>query len=62
MIDLIPYCNKIEKLNSLCALCKNGNSGIFTHRLTDDTEQIIIDSDSYIPICRCCYLKNIKTK
>ena len=57
LIDLIPYCNKVTKLTSLCALCKNGTLGVFTHRLTNHTEQIIIGSDSYIPVCRGCYLE-----
>ena len=61
LIDLIPYCNKITKLTSLCALCKNGTHGIFTHRLTNDKKQIMIGSDSYIPLCRSCYLENVKT-
>ena len=61
LIDLIPYCNKISKLTSLCALCKNGTHGIFTHRLTNDKKQIMIGSDSYIPLCRSCYLENVKT-
>lgn len=55
ILDLIPLCDKITKLNSLCALCKNGVKGIFSHRLTDDKTQKVIGSENYIPVCRCCY-------
>lgn len=57
ILDLIPLCDKVEKLNSLCSLCKNGKKGIFSMRLTDETEQTIVGSQNYIPVCRECYDK-----
>jgi len=56
ILDLIPFCDKITKLQSLCALCKNGNTGIFSHRTTTEQQQIVIGSDNYMPLCRECYL------
>jgi thymidine kinase len=55
ILDLIPLCDKVSKLTTLCAICKNGTLGIFTTRLTSEKEQTIIGSDSYIPVCRDCY-------
>jgi thymidine kinase len=55
MLDLIPLCDKVEKLTSLCSLCKNGTKGIFSMRLTDEKEQTIVGSENYIPVCRECY-------
>jgi thymidine kinase len=55
ILDLVPFCDKITKLTSLCGLCKNGTPGIFSRRLTQDTEQTLIGSDNYIPVCRKCY-------
>ena len=55
ILDLVPLCDKITKLTSLCGLCKNGTPGIFSRRLTQDTEQTLIGSDNYIPVCRSCY-------
>ena len=55
ILDLIPLCDKVEKLTSLCSLCKNGTRGIFSMRLTQDTEQTVVGSDIYIPVCRKCY-------
>lgn len=57
IIDLIPLCDKVEKLTSLCSLCKNGTKGIFTMRLTKEKEQTVVGSENYIPVCRECYNK-----
>jgi thymidine kinase len=56
MLDLIPLCDKVTKLVSLCSRCRNGTSAIFSMRLTDEKEQTVVGSDSYIPVCRMCYV------
>lgn len=58
MLDLIPLCDKVTKLTSLCGICKNGTLGIFSLRLTSDREQTLIGSSNYIPVCRSCYSEN----
>lgn len=55
ILDLIPLCDKVTKLTSLCSICKNGSLGIFSKRLTNEKEQTVIGSDNYIPVCRKCY-------
>ena len=55
ILDLIPLCDKVTKLTSLCSLCKNGNLGIFSKRITSEKAQTIVGSDNYIPVCRTCY-------
>ena len=60
ILDLIPLCDRVYKLTSLCSLCKNGTKGIFSMRLTCETEQTVIGSNNYIPVCRECYQKNEK--
>jgi thymidine kinase len=55
ILDLIPLCDKVTKLTSLCSLCKDGTAGIFSMRLTKETEQTVVGSDNYIPVCRKCY-------
>ena len=57
ILDLIPYCDKVTKLNSLCAHCKNGTSAQFSHRVSEEEGQVVIGSDNYIPLCRTCYRK-----
>lgn len=55
ILDLIPICDTVQKLVSMCSLCKNGKAGIFSHRISCEKEQVVIGSDNYIPICRKCY-------
>ena len=55
ILDLIPICDKITKLNSLCSLCKNGEFGIFSLRLSEETQQTLVGSDNYVPVCRSCF-------
>jgi len=57
ILDLIPLCDKVNKLTSLCSNCKNGTPGIFSMRITNEKEQTIIGSENYIPVCRLCYDK-----
>ena len=56
ILDLIPLCDKVEKLTSLCSICKNGTKGIFSMRITNEKEQTVVGSENYIPVCRGCYL------
>jgi thymidine kinase len=53
ILDLIPLCDKVEKLTSKCSKCKN--QGIFSKRITDEKEQIVIGTNNYISVCRDCY-------
>jgi len=55
IIDLIPLCDKVTKMTSLCSICKNGTPGIFSKRITKEKEQTIVGSDNYLPVCRYCY-------
>jgi len=57
ILDLIPLCDKVTKLTSLCSLCRDGTLGIFSMRLTRETEQTVVGSENYIPVCRKCYEK-----
>jgi thymidine kinase len=54
-LDLIPHCDKVCKLTSLCSICRNGKEAIFSFRTTSETDQIVIGSDNYLPLCRACY-------
>jgi len=55
ILDLIPLCDKVTKLTSLCSICKNGTAGIFSKRITLEKAQTVVGSDNYIPVCRNCY-------
>ena len=60
MLDLIPICDKVYKLHSLCVLCKNGTKAIFSHRtVTTCIEQKQIGAEElYQPLCRDCFQSN----
>lgn len=58
ILDIIPLCDKVYKLNSLCSSCKDGTPGIFSMRLTNENEQMVIGANNYIPVCRKCYERN----
>lgn len=53
ILDLIPLCDKVEKLHAICSICKK--PAAFTKRLTNETKQTVIGSDNYIPVCRLCH-------
>lgn len=57
LIDLIPYSDKITKLNALCSQCRDGTKGIFTNRISGEQSQIVIGVDNYRSLCRKCYLE-----
>ena len=60
LLDLIPLADKVIKKVALCKICKNGKKGIFTMRLTNEEEQIVVGEANYIPVCRQCFLKKSK--
>lgn len=59
ILDLIPLCDKVTKLTSLCSSCKDGTKAIFSKRLTSERSQTLVGSSNYIPVCRACYEKDI---
>jgi len=61
ILDLIPLCDKVEKLTALCSSCKDGTRAIFSMRLTEEKEQTVVGSENYIPVCRNCYNENTQS-
>ena len=56
ILDLIPVCDSMMKLNGKCSMCDTGKS-IFSHRITNKKEQIVFDHEEYVPLCRKCYIR-----
>ena len=52
LLDLVPVCDSIIKLKSKCSC---GEEALFSHRMVDNGEQVLIGSDIYVPLCRTCY-------
>ena len=55
LLDLIPYCDNVSKLKSLCSMCRNGKAGLFSYRITNETDQVVIGVENYKPVCRTCF-------
>ena len=55
ILDLIPLCDNITKLKSICNICHE-KKGIFSKRIVDLQQKILVGSEeTYIPICRFCF-------
>lgn len=52
ILDLIPLCNSVNRLNAFCKICKNGTPAFFTKRISNSLEQKLIGVNEYIPVCR----------
>jgi thymidine kinase len=54
LLDLIPWCNRIQKLVAKCQGC--GGEAIFTKRIdSTNKDQIVVGGkDIYHPVCRRC--------
>jgi thymidine kinase len=57
ILDLIPYSDTCQKINSLCKVCKDGTLAIFSKRISNiDSQKLIGAEDLYISVCRKHYL------
>lgn len=58
---LMPYADSIIKLHAYCTYCfdtdKHLEMAIFSHRVSEDTEEVVVGSSIYKPVCRKCYLR-----
>lgn len=62
-LDLIPYADTVTKLTSVCKWCadkKQMKEASFSHRVVESRETILIGmKESYVPLCRTCYLSAV---
>jgi len=57
IIDCIPLCNKIEKLQAVCMLSNNGTKASFSKRIVDKQSKIDIGgNDKYKAVCRSKFI------
>ena len=58
ILELIPYCNYVIKLNAKCTRCTS--NALFTFRKSQaNTSQVMVaGADEYEPLCRKHYLEN----
>ena len=60
ILDLIPVADRVLKLNALCNMCNDGTEALFTHRLSDESQQVVIGNNNYVPVCRKHYINLTK--
>lgn len=51
LLELIPFCDSVRKLNGKCEYCDNNS--IYTKRVSDSKEQYD-PHGKYVPVCRKC--------
>lgn len=57
-VDILPYCDEILKLNSVCLDC-GSNHGSYSAFIGAEKKDLIVvgDENLYKPVCRKCYMK-----
>ena len=54
LLKLIPYANKVKKLNAICMKCFNKAS--YTKRISEEMEiKVIGGKDKYLAVCANCF-------
>lgn len=58
LLRLIPFCDTVEKIKSLCIECRDGTQALFSYRLDASKQQVAVGAlNQYLPLCRKHYLK-----
>jgi thymidine kinase len=60
ILDLIPYCDKVEKMTAFCKRCGDGTAALFSARVRGDNgAQVCVGAaDKYEAMCRRHFLEN----
>ena len=56
LLDLIPYADTVEILTAYCSICQDETPARFSKRITNETNQKVIGTENYIPVCRKHFL------
>jgi thymidine kinase len=64
VLDLIPLCDKVTKLTSLCKRCGDGTPALFSALVhgQKDSQVCVGGADMYEPMCRKHFLTNEKSE
>ena len=54
MGELMCIADKVEKMTSICEVCKSENA-IFSYFKGEKNQEIVIGDKEYMPVCRKCY-------
>ena len=56
-IDILPYCDKIIKLNGICEVCGSEHGNYSYYSEGNKKEDIVVGDSAYKCVCRKCYYK-----
>lgn len=56
IIDLVPWCDSVEKLVSVCGIC-HSRPGLLSKRLVGGDGQVLVGQSEYVQSCRECFSK-----
>lgn len=56
ILDLVPWCDNVEKLVSVCGLCQK-RPGLLSKRLVANEGQVLVGQCEYVQVCRECFMK-----
>ena len=62
ILDLIPHADSLIKLYGSCSTSNCKEKSLYTYRLSSETNQEVIGTNNYIPVCRKCYTMHVKDK
>jgi len=52
ILECIPWAYSVTKLNALCSRCNNGNSALYSKKMTNDETQVDVGgADKYEAVC-----------
>lgn len=61
IIEVLPYCEEIEKLNAVCTRCGHEEAGYTFYLAGNKTQKVAVGgSDAYTALCDRCYHIGIK--
>lgn len=57
ILQLVPLCDHVRKITSLCGECGDGTAALFSHRVEGIGTQVAVGAENlYKPLCRKHYL------
>lgn len=58
ILKLIPYADKVIKLNALCKSCRDGTAAHFSRRVIESSEKVLVGgATAYEAVCRKHFLE-----
>ena len=60
-VMILPYCDKIKKLNAVCMDC-GSELGSYSFAEFEKTSEVVVGDSKYVCLCQDCYDKRMRAK